>query len=467
MSGINHTDLIQLKNISAEMQNPHSLTLRDEIVTHIYQKTEEITEKIIKKRQQQPKADLDRKIDNILTSKIFGYPIMLLVLGVVLWMTITGANYPSQALAALFFWGQEKLTLLFQALHAPDWLHGVLVLGMYRGLAWVVSVMLPPMAIFFPLFTILEDLGYLPRVAFNLDRFFQKAGAHGKQSLTMSMGFGCNAAGVIACRIIESPRERLIAILTNNFVPCNGRFPTIITVAAIFFGAAVGALYSSFVAAAVVVGLVLIGITVTLMTSWLLSKTMLRGIPSSFTLELPPFRKPQMFKVFIRSIFDRTIFVLRRAVIVAAPAGAITWILANTSINGISLIDWFAAWLQPVGYAVGLDGYILLAFILGLPANEIVFPILIMSYLSQGSLTELDSLSALKALLVDHGWTWLTALNVLLFSLLHFPCATTLLTIKKETGSNKWTALSFFIPTAVAFLVTFIVAQTIRFLGFV
>lgn len=467
MSGINHADLIQLKNISKEIQNHHSLKLRDEIVTHIYQKTEEITRKIIKKQQQQPKADLDRKIDNILTSKIFGYPIMLLVLGAVLWMTITGANYPSQALAALFFWGQEKLTLLFQALDAPDWLHGVLVLGMYRGLTWVVSVMLPPMAIFFPLFTILEDLGYLPRVAFNLDRFFQKAGAHGKQSLTMSMGFGCNAAGVIACRIIESPRERLIAILTNNFVPCNGRFPTIITVSVIFFGAAAGAIYSSFVAAAVVVGLVLIGITVTLITSWTLSKTMLKGIPSSFTLELPPYRKPQMLKVFIRSVFDRTIFVLRRAVVVAAPAGAITWILANTSVNGMSLIDWFAAWLQPIGYAIGLDGYILLAFILGLPANEIVFPILIMSYLSQGSLTELDSLSALKALLVDHGWTWLTALNVLLFSLLHFPCATTLLTIKKETGSLKWTALSFFIPTAVAFSVTFIVAQTVRFFGLV
>jgi len=466
MSRLEPSQYIQLKKIAASYNNHSTSSIRDQIVSDIYQKAETIAGKVIKQQKHQ-KIDYDRKIDDILTSKIYGYPIMLFVLGIILWLTITGANYPSQLLSAIFFYGEDQLTKLFNILHAPDWLHGILVLGTYRGLAWVVSVMLPPMAIFFPIFTILEDLGYLPRVAFNLDRFFQKAGAHGKQALTMSMGFGCNAAGVIACRIIESPRERLIAILTNNFVPCNGRWPTLITISVIFFGAAVGALYSTFIAATIIVALVLIGITITLLTSWVLSKTMLKGVPSSFTLELPPYRKPQMFRVFIRSIFDRTIFVLRRAVIVAAPAGAITWFLANTYINEMSLIAWFSSWLQPVGHAIGLDGYILIAFILGLPANEIVFPILIMSYLAQGSMMELDNLDALKTLLIDHGWTWLTALNVLLFSLLHFPCATTMLTIKKETGSIKWTALAFIIPTAIAFFVTFVVAQTVRLLGLV
>ncbi len=456
-------DFHQIKKMATEFQS--SELTRDQIVSQIYQKSGEITRKVVKKKT--TKIDIDRKIDDILTSKVFGYPIMLMVLGGVLWLTITGANYPSQMLSTLFFWGQEQLTNIFQALNAPSWLHGVLVLGMYRGLAWVVSVMLPPMAIFFPLFTILEDLGYLPRVAFNLDRFFQRAGAHGKQSLTMSMGFGCNAAGVIACRIIESPRERLIAILTNNFVPCNGRFPTLITIAIIFFGAAVGALYSTLVASFVVVGLVLVGISVTLFISWFLSKTMLKGVPSSFTLELPPYRRPQVMRVFIRSVFDRTIFVLKRAIIVAAPAGAITWLFANIYIGDANLIDIVASWLQPVGYAIGLDGYILLAFILGFPANEIVFPILIMSYLSQGSMVELDSLQALKELLLNNGWTWLTALNLLLFSLLHFPCATTMLTIRKETGSIKWTALAFIIPTSIALIVTFTITQVVRMLGLI
>lgn len=456
-------------NLLQEISLQHSSTrpqIRDELVSEIFRKSEEISKSVIVNRVQK-KIDFDRKLDDILTSKYFGYPIMLLILGGILWITITGANYPSQALSSLFYYFELKLTAFFTFINAPDWLHGVLVLGMYKGLSWVVAVMLPPMAIFFPLFTILEDLGYLPRVAFNLDKFFQKVGAHGKQSLTMSMGFGCNAAGVISCRIIESPRERLIAILTNNFVPCNGRWPTLITISTIFFGASVGVIYSSFIASLIVIGLVMIGITVALMTSWILSKTLLKGLPSSFTLELPPYRKPQVLRVFIRSVYDRTIFVLKRAIIVSAPAGAITWILANTYIGGTSIINWIATFLDPIGYAIGLDGFILMAFIIGLPANEIVLPILIMSYLSQGSLTELDSLEALKRLLVDHGWTWLTALNVLLFSLLHFPCATTMLTIRKETGSRKWTLLAFLIPTGIAFSVTFIVAQTVRLLGLV
>ncbi|WP_084024129.1 nucleoside recognition domain-containing protein [Vulcanibacillus modesticaldus] len=457
----NLNKIIELSNY---YQKNSQTSNRDKIVSQIYSQSEIIAKQAIRNNKDKT-TDLDKRLDDILTSKIFGYPIMLLILSIVFWMTIVGANYPSQILATIFFYLQEQLTNLFQYFNAPEWLRGFLVDGVYRGLAWVVSVMLPPMAIFFPLFTILEDLGYLPRVAFNLDRFFQKAGAHGKQSLTMSMGFGCNAAGIISCRIIESPRERLIAILTNNFVPCNGRFPTLITVATIFFGAAVSALYSTIIASMVIVGIVIVGIIVTLITSWLLSKTLLKGVPSSFTLELPPYRKPQIMKVFIRSVYDRTMFVLKRAVKIAAPAGAITWLLANTYLNGNSLIDIGANFLQPLGYAIGLDGYILMAFILGFPANEIVFPILIMSYLSQGSLMELDSFAALKTLLLDHGWTWLTALNLLLFSLLHFPCGTTMLTIKKETGSIKWTALAFIIPTSIAFLVTFAVAQTVRLLG--
>lgn len=455
--------LQQLKLLSQQSQLDSDL-VRDQIVSEIYKKSATIADKVILKKPHK-KLDLDTKLDDILTSRIFGYPIMLLLLGLVLWITVTGANYPSQLLAKIFFGGQEQLTVLFQYLNAPDWLHGILVLGVYRGLAWVVSVMLPPMAIFFPLFTFLEDLGYLPRVAFNLDRFFRKAGTHGKQALTMSMGFGCNAAGVIACRIIDSPREKLIAILTNNFVPCNGRFPTLITIAAIFFGAAAGAIYSTYIASLVVVGIVLVGIAVTLLTSYALSKTLLRGVPSTFTLELPPYRKPQVMRVFIRSVYDRTIFVLKRAIVIAAPAGAITWLMANIQINGSSIIEILAGFLQPFGLALGLDGYIILAFILGLPANEIVLPILIMSYLSQGSMLELNSLAALKNLLVANGWTWLTALNLLLFSLLHFPCATTMLTIKKETGSLKWTALAFIIPTAIAILVTFTIAQMARLFG--
>ncbi len=319
--------------------------------------------------------------------------------------------------------------------------------------------MLPPMAIFFPLFTLLEDLGYLPRVAFNLDRIFKKAGAHGKQSLTMSMGFGCNAAGVIACRIIDSPRERLIAILTNNFVPCNGRFPTLIIIASIFIGGIVTSTYSSLIATSAVVGLVLIGIGVTLLVSWGLSKTLLRGVPSSFTLELPPYRKPQVGRVLIRSFLDRTIFVLGRAVVVAAPAGIIIWLMANLHIGDASLIAHVAGWLDPFAKAIGLDGIILMAFILGFPANEIVLPIIFMSYLAEGAMLEMDSLEAIRQLFVANGWTWLTALNVMLFSLLHFPCGTTLWTIRKETKSFKWTILAALIPTIIAIVVCFLTTQ--------
>ena len=450
-----NTDLSgRLETLVQEAKGKYSKEVREKIVDNIYREAENIAKRTVVKPPK--KLDWDGKIDNILTSRITGYPIMLLLLGVIFWITIVGANYPSQMLFKILFWGEEKISTLFYFLGMPQWLHGFFVLGVYRCVAWVVAVMLPPMAIFFPLFTLLEDLGFLPRVAFNLDNFFRKAGAHGKQSLTMSMGFGCNAAGVIACRIIESPRERLIAILTNNFVPCNGRFPTLIVISSIFMGGALAAPYSSLVTPLVIVGIVLIGIMVTLIVSWLLSKTLLRGVPSTFTLELPPYRRPQIGQIIIRSIFDRTVFVLWRAVKVAAPAGGIIWLLANTYLGDSSLLNSLATAIDPFARGIGLDGIILTAFILGLPANEIVLPIMIMGYLTEGALLELDSLIALKTLLLDNGWTLMTALSVMLFSLLHYPCSTTLLTIKKETGSLKWTFLGAIIPLAVSVLVLFI-----------
>ena len=441
--------------------------LHDEIVRVIYGQAEQLAGRVVTTAQEKNR-DWDRRIDDVVTSRFFGYPLMLLLLGMVFWLTVEGANYPSAVLADLFFSFEAKLSLVFRWLNAPDWLHGVMVLGTYRCLAWVVSVMLPPMAIFFPLFTLLEDLGYLPRVAFNLDRIFKRAGAHGKQALTMAMGFGCNAAGVVSARIIQSPRERLIAVLTNNFVPCNGRFPTLIAISMIFYG--VGGEASAFdgaAASAMVIGLVLTGVAVSLLVSWILSRTVLRGVPSSFVLELPPYRRPQFLKAVTRSIFDRTLFVLSRAVIVAAPAGALTWILANTNPGGVSVIQALSGFLAPLGRAVGLDGVILLAFLLGLPANEIVLPIILMTYLSAGALVEMDSLFTMKDLLLSHGWNWLTALNTMLFSLLHFPCGTTLLTMRKETGSLRWPVFSAVMNTAIAIGVCFFIAQAARLLSLV
>lgn len=401
--------------------------------------------------------DRDEKIDRIVSSKIFGIPLMLLLLCGVLWLTIQGANYPSEIISNVLFAVEPKIYDLLNSMNFPIWLNEMITYGMYRTLAWVVSVMLPPMAIFFPLFTLLEDLGYLPRVAFNLDHLFKKACCHGKQCLTMCMGFGCNAAGVIGCRIIDSPRERLIAILTNNFVPCNGRFPTLIAISTIFFSSAIGSSFlSSTITALSITVLIIIGVLTTLLVSYILSKTLLKGVPSTFTLELPPYRPPQIGRVIYTSIIDRTLFVLRRSIAVAIPAGIITWIFANIYIGDISLLTYVANFLDPLGKLIGLDGFILLAFILGFPANEIVVPILIMSYMATGKMIEFDELSALGELLKNNGWTYLTALNMMLFSLLHWPCATTLLTIKKETSSLKWTALGFIIPTVIAFIVCFI-----------
>ncbi len=458
------------ENVQKEIQSHMQLNklkeelppIRDHIIEHIYKRAEEIKKMCVS--EDSKSTNRDRKIDNIITSRLFGIPIMLLSLALVFWITISGANVPSAMIADFLFGVEDKLTQLFAYLNAPDWLHGVLILGLFRTLAWVVSVMLPPMAIFFPLFTILEDLGFLPRVAFNMDHMFKKACTHGKQCLTMCMGFGCNAAGIIACRIIDSPRERLIATLTNNFVPCNGRFPTLIAISSIFlvFG---GTSKFGIIPALSVTVLIIIGIMTTLLVSYLLSKTLLKGIPSTFTLELPPYRVPKIGRVIYTSVIDRTLFVLWRAVIIAAPAGAAIWILGNIYINDISIIGHVAGFFDPFANLIGLDGFILMAFILGLPANEIVLPILMMCYLSSGSMLEYDSLDSLKNLLVDNGWTHLTALNTMLFSLLHWPCATTLLTIRKETKSIKWTLLAFAIPTGIAIAVCFLTTSVFRLLG--
>ena len=334
-------------------------------------------------------------------------------------------------------------------------LHGLLILGVFRVLAWVVSVMLPPMAIFFPLFTLLEDSGYLPRIAYNLDKPFKSCHACGKQALTMCMGFGCNAAGIVGCRIIDSPRERIIAMITNNFVPCNGRFPTLIAIISMFFLGVSGGAFESLLSALLLTMFIVLGVFMTFAVSKALSMTVLKGMPSSFTLELPPYRRPQIGKVIVRSIFDRTLFVLGRAIVVAAPAGLLIWIMANVQVGGITLLAHCSGFLDPFAHMLGMDGVILMAFILGLPANEIVIPIIIMAYMAQGSILDFESLTQLKELLVNNGWTWITAVSTMLFSLMHWPCTTTLLTIRKESGSLKWTIMSFLIPTVCGIVICF------------
>ncbi|WP_054950301.1 nucleoside recognition domain-containing protein [Numidum massiliense] len=458
-------DLKAFDNAALEAKKLHSADSRDEIVTHIYQTTQTVCDGAIT-YPEQPKLR-SQTYDKILTSPIWGFPIMLAMLGIVIYLTIAGANVPSNLLAQMFGVIEGYLTAAFNAVHAPGWLHGLLVLGLYRGTAWVISVMLPPMAIFFPMFALLENLGYLPRVAFNMDRLFKKSGGHGKQSLTMAMGFGCNAAAIVSTRIIESPRERMLAILTNNFVPCNGRWPMLILLSSLFMAAGYTGGFQTFVTASIVVGMVLFGIVVTLTVSWVLSKTALRGVPTHYTLELPPYRRPKFWNTVIRSSVDKSWSVLKRAVVIAAPAGLITWILANITVGDLSVLEHMAAFFDPFARSLGMDGFILMAFILGLPANEIVLPILLMGYLATGAMVDADGMAGIKNIFVAHGWTWLTALNTMLFSLLHYPCGTTLFTIYKETKSAKWTFLSFAIPTVIAIAVTFVVAQVVRGLGLV
>lgn len=462
-----HTELTKQVDAARYFLNTQGVNndvFRDKIVSELVKTSETISKKVVTIKNQNYNH-IDRKIDKYLTSKKFGIPIMLLLLSIIFWLTITGANIPSEIIAKGLFWIEDRLTDFFLWLGTPPWVHGLLIKGMYRTLAWVVSVMLPPMAIFFPLFTLLEDLGYLPRVAFNLDNYFKKACACGKQALTMCMGFGCNAAGIVGCRIIDSPRERLIAIITNNFVPCNGRFPTLIAIITMFFTGIITGPFKSVISTLILTGVILLSVVITLTISKILSKTILKGIPSTFTLELPPYRKPQVGKIIVRSIFDRTLFVLGRAVVVAAPAGLVIWMLANIHVGDLSILTYCANFLNPLAKIIGLDGYILMAFILGFPANEIVIPIIIMSYMSTGNLLELNSLDQLRNLLVSNGWTSITAICVMLFSLMHWPCATTCLTIKKETQSFKWTLISFLVPTITGIVICFIVANTARIIG--
>lgn len=399
----------------------------------------------------------DRRLDQLFTSKWTGIPVMFVLLLLIFWLTITGSNYPSGWLSSGFNYLERILLQAAVSVGIPKMFREMLILGVYRVVAWVIAVMLPPMAIFFPLFTILEDFGYLPRMAFNLDRCFKCCGACGKQSLTLSMGFGCNAVGVTGCRIIDSKRERLIAMLTNAFVPCNGRFPTLIALITMFFVGTQDRKSSGLLAAFYLSGFIVLSILITLAVSKILSVTLLSGVPSSFTLELPPYRKPQIGRVIVQSVVNRTVFVLFRAVAVAAPAGLIIWLLANLPFGDGTVVSGIAGVLDPIGKQLGMDGVILLAFLLGFPANEIVMPLMLMIYLSSGTLSELGSLTEFRQILILNGWTVKTAVCTVLFAMIHFPCSTTCLTIRKESGENRWMIAGFLIPLVVGMILCFCV----------
>lgn len=446
----------------------------DIVMERAYERAEDIASRAQKKGLVKAAFTFDRKLDQLLTSRLFGFPLMLLILAVVFWLTIAGANVPSSMLATLLIdQGHAWLKAVSVVVGLPWWIDGFMLDGVYLATAWVIAVMLPPMAIFFPLFTLLEDFGYLPRVAFNLDSMFKKAGAHGKQALTMCMGFGCNAAGVVSTRIIDSPRERLIAIITNNFSLCNGRWPTQILVATIFIGALAPPYLGGVVSAAAVVGIALLGVLMMFLSSWILSRTVLRGEAASFSLELPPYRPPRVFQTLYTSIIDRTLIVLWRAIIFAIPAGAVIWLISNVSIGGASMAEHSVQGLEPFGLLLGLNGVILLAYVVAIPANEIVIPtILMMTVLvnpeladqgaGAGVMFEEDSLVTTGALLEAGGWTLLTGVNLMLFSLLHNPCSTTIYTIYKETRSVKWTVLATMMPVVMGVVVCFLVAQIWR-----
>ena len=430
----------------------------DDIARSVSREAASICRGIVRREKSSVTA-LDRRIDAILTGKITGFPIMLLLLALVFWITIKGANYPSELLRGFFTAAEGWLDTGLVSVGCPDFLRELTVYGAFRVLGWVVAVMLPPMAIFFPLFTLLEDLGYLPRVAFNLDRCFKGCHACGKQALTMCMGFGCNAAGVVGCRIIDSPRERMIAILTNNFVPCNGRLPILVSIIALFIAG------SGIASALTLTFFIILGIVFTLIASRLLSATLLRGMPSSFTLELPPIRRPKVWDTIVRSVFDRTLSVLGRAVTAAVPAGCILWLASNLQIGGASLIAHIAAALDPIGRFMGMDGVILTAFLFGLPANEIVIPVMLMIYSSGRQLVDIAMTESVFELLAANGWSTLTAVCVLLFTLMHWPCATTVMTIKKESGSLLWTAAAVLLPTLMGMLCCALTAAAARMLG--
>lgn len=424
----------------------------DSVMKSIYDKCHEITNIVVNKERIKRVS----KLDKILTNKLTGIPIMLLMVIAILYISIVGANYPSSMLFNFFTWLKPIINNFLINIHIPKVITDLLVNGVYQVLTWVIAVMLPPMAIFFPLFTLLEDFGILPRIAFNLDGYFEKSNACGKQALTMCMGFGCNAVGVTNARIIDSKRERLIAILTNSFIPCNGRFPSLILIISMFF-IIESELFNSLLSVVILTLLILLSVFITLIISKILSKTILKGMPSFFTIELPPYRKPSIFKVIIRSILDRTLFVLGRAVVVAIPAGVVIWLSANISVGDSTLIDIFSNLLNPVGVLLGMDGIILLAFILGFPANEIVIPIMMMGYLSNSHLVDISSINTMKSILLSNGWTIKTALCTLVFILFHFPCSTTILTIKKEINSVKWTIISFILPLFIGIILCLII----------
>lgn len=451
MSAVNNIGMKELKVAIANMKYEEDkkennlLSLDGE---KFIEKAENICNQVVKFENENYNK-FDRKIDRILTSKITGIPIMLFLLAILLWITIIGANYISDFLFDILFKLGDEIENVLIAIGTSPTIVDALISGIYRVLAWVVAVMLPPMAIFFPLFTFLEDIGYLPRIAFNLDPVFKKCGACGKQALTMCMGFGCNACGVTGCRIINSTRERLIAILTNSFVPCNGRFPMLISIITMFFVGTSSSLLSTFYGVLILLGIILFGILMTFVASKILSKTILKGEKSSFILELPPYRKPQVVKIITRSILDRTLFVLGRAVCVAAPAGLIIWLFANVMIGEMSLLSHCTEILNPFAKLLGLDGVILMAFILGFPANEIVVPIILMAYMATGTIVEMDNMIELKNILVQNGWTYVTAICTMIFSLIHWPCSTTCLTIRKETRSLKWMFAAIALPTTL------------------
>jgi ferrous iron transport protein B len=450
--------------------------IHEGVVESVYTEAARLADRSVTRPGEKQRFDLDRSLDRIVTSRMWGFPLMIGLFALIFWLTITGANYPSQFLSSLLIGTvYPALHELAAMMNLPWWLSGLLIDGMYLATAWVVSVMLPPMAIFFPLFTLLEDFGYLPRVAFNLDNLFKKTGAHGKQSLSMMMGYGCNAAGVIATRIIDSPRERLIAIITNNFALCNGRWPTQILLATIFIGALAPLYLAGAVAAATVVGVTMLGVGLTFAINLLLSRNWLKGEVSTFSLELPPYRPPRVWQTIYTSVIDRTLYVLWRAVVFALPAGAVIWLIANITINGLSLAEYAINFLNPFGLLLGMNGVILLAYVVAIPANEIVIPtVLMLTALMLGAqgvgagagvMFDTGSTLATRSILVAGGWTVLTAVNVMLFSLIHNPCSTTLYTIYKETGSRKWTAVSALLPVAMGFTATFLVAQIWRLVG--
>lgn len=462
-------------NMAQNLRWEVGANFHEKLMEAIYTDAAQIADKAVTRPGEKPKFDMDRTIDKLVTSRWLGFPIMIGLFTLVFWLTISGANVPSSMLAVFFLdMVYPWLKGLAASINMVWWLDGLLIDGMYLATGWVISVMLPPMMIFFPMFTLLEDFGYLPRLAFNMDNIFKKSGAHGKQALSMMMGFGCNAAGVISTRIIDSPRERLIAIITNNFALCNGRWPTQIMIATLFIGGVVPSYLGGLISAGAVVSIAVLGVLFTFAVSWGLSKTVLRGEVSTFSLELPPYRPPRVWQTIYTSIIDRTIYVLWRAIVFALPAGAAIWLASNIDIAGLSIAEHLVGWLNPLGVLVGMNGVILLAYVFAIPANEIVIPtILMLTVLSTGSsggagagvMFELDSLQATMNIFTAGGWTLLTGINLMLFSLVHNPCSTTIYTIYKETGSVKWTTIATLLPVVMGFVLTFFVAQVWRLLG--